>query len=412
MAATKRSRPARRSEPSSTVTALMTAALALPGLDSPAQAREPVTALHADYRYSAYREDPLPADKVQAGSRSRFEVDSHQLDLRLPLPGLLGELGADLDLALTHETLSGASPWFIIPDADDRPVQVMSGATIQDERDDILARVNLLGRDKRASLSAGYSEEKDYRAVNVGLEAGVDLHQGLTTVEAGIGYSDDRIEPVDADQFPSRVREAGKDSLTVFAGITRVLDPDSAIQTSVSYTQDEGFLSDPYKQVYVDGALEPDTRPDRRRQGTWLLRYRRFIAPVDAALHADYRFYRDDWGVNAHTMMLQWYQPLPGGWRVTPALRYHSQSEADHYAPFFATRPDDNLYSSDYRLSPFGALSWRLRVDKTFGPLELGASYEAYDSDESLALGDVRVANPGLVDFEVISATIKYRFDK
>lgn len=405
MAATDRSRP----DTSSTVTALMTAALALPG--APAGARQPVSDLQADYRYSAYREDALPDGAVQAGSTSRFEVDTHQLDLRLPLAAPFGT-GADLDVSLQHETMSGASPWFVVPDADDRPVQVMSGATIQDERDDILARANFLGERRRVSVSAGFSEEKDYRAVNAGLEVGADFHDGLTTVEAGLGYSDDTIEPVDAERFPSRVREADKDSLTAFAGLSRVLDQQSTIQTSLSFTENEGFLSDPYKQVYVGGEIRADTRPERRRQGTWMLRYRRFVARLKAALHADYRYYLDDWGIHAHTLRLSWFQTLPGGWRVTPSVRYHSQSEADFYAPFFESEPDDRLYTSDYRMSPFGAVSGRLRVDKAFGGLEISVSYEVYDSDPDLALGNVDVANPALVDFDVISASVKHRFDR
>ena len=42
-----------------------------------------------------------------------------------------------------------------------------------------------------------------------------------------------------------------------------------------------------------------------------ILRYVGYVQPLDAALHADYRFFHDDWGIDAHTLKLSWYQPLP-----------------------------------------------------------------------------------------------------
>lgn len=395
----------------------MTAAAALPGPGgTAAAAREPATGVEASYRYSAYSEDALPADRVAGGtSRDRYEVDTHQLDVRLPLPSLLEGTGADLDVSLQHETMSGASPWYVQPGVDGEPVQVMSGATIQDERDDLLATLNILGDDRSASVSFGYSEEDDYEALNMGLSGGLELPDGLTTLEAGIGYSDDHLEPVEAgpdDPYPSRIDSGDKTSTTVFAGISRVLNPNATVQTTFSYTHNEGYLSDPYKLVRVGTGTERDTRPDKRKQGTWLVRYRQYVEGIEGAFHANYRYYTDDWGIDAHTVRLEWYQPLPRGWRVVPSVRYHSQSEADFYAPFFDSPPGNGLYTSDYRMSPFGALSWRLRADKSFGDLELSVSYEAYSSDGSYALGDVKVENPGLVDFDVLSASVKYRFGR
>jgi hypothetical protein len=62
-----------------------------------------------------------------------------------------------------------------------------------------------------------------------------------------------------------------------------------------------------------------------------ILGYDRFIEPFNAALHFNYNFAHDDWGINAHTFEGDWVQPLGAGWTVTPRIRYYSQSAADFY---------------------------------------------------------------------------------
>lgn len=389
------------------LTALMSAAMALPAFAGSAAARAPVTEVQLDYRFSAYQEAPLPASRSATGtSVDRYEVESHLLDIRAPLP----ITNADLSVSLQHETMTGATPWYVMPDADGEPVQIMSGASlIHEQRNDLLTKLNFLGSDSRISVSAGYSEENDYESINAGLEGSLGLNQGLTTLEAGIGYNDNTIEPIDAQKF-QRANEYHSDSVTMFVGFSQVLNRRTTFQTSVSLTEASGFLSDPYKWVYVNNTLKPDSRPRRRRKGTLLVRLRRFVSSLKAALHLDYRYYSDDWGIRAHTLTISWYQSLPGGWQISPTLRYYSQSQANFYAPYFAEVPENFLYSSDYRLSPFGAVSGRIRIHKRFGALMLGLSYQVYESDAALALGQVSVANPGLVDFESYGATIQYRF--
>jgi len=85
--------------------------------------------LQADFRYSAYREGALPADKISNTSGDRYHVDSYQLRLSDTLAGT-NDLAADLVV----ETMGGASPWFITPGANGKAVQVLSGASIRDRR--------------------------------------------------------------------------------------------------------------------------------------------------------------------------------------------------------------------------------------------------------------------------------------
>ncbi len=80
-----------------------------------------------------------------------------------------------------------------------------------------------------------------------------------------------------------------------------------------------------------------EQRPDERNQWTGGLRYVQHIVPLDAAMHLGYRVFSDDWGITSHTFDADWVQPLGQGWTVTPRVRYYSQDAADFYTPYLTS---------------------------------------------------------------------------
>jgi Protein of unknown function (DUF3570) len=105
----------------------------------------------------------------------------------------------------------------------------------------------------------------------------------------------------------------------------------------------------------------PDTRPSSRDTWTWLTRFRQHFAQANGTLQVDYRYYRDDWGIRAHTLEGAWQQQLGERWSIRPALRYYTQDAADFYSPLIP-QPRPAVLSSDQRLGAFGGLSPSLRV--------------------------------------------------
>ena len=399
-----------RSRRNQALLALTAAALGLPGIAKSQSASQTSGGLRLDYHYSQYREGDLAAEKnINGISEERFEIDSHRFRVLSPA----GEdTEVQLDLAL--ESMSGASPWYVVPGPAGRPVQVMSGATIQDRRKDVSLQTTRRFDSNSATLRAGYSSEDDYRAVNAALEGAHETPDKLNTFSGGIGFSSDTLDPTDGGSanYPTRLQHAERDSITAFAGYARVLSADSVIQTSLSYTRHQGFLADPYKQAYIvnPAGTVPDNRPRTRNQWTWLTRLRQFFSRTDSALHADYRYYRDDWNLSAHTVDLAWHQNLGAGWRLVPAARWYSQTASYFYAPFYDTARADGLASSDYRQSPYGALSASLGVNGEVAGWGLALRYQVYDSDADYSLQSVDTENPGLVDFNVVSLSIKKAF--
>jgi len=387
-----------RRKRSTALAALTRAALALPGIAAAAE-------VQTDYLYSYYKEGDIARSQLQPGATGeRYEIQSHLFRVVAPL----GE--QKLGLNLTYESMSGASPWYVQPDANGRPIQAMSGASIREERVDIQGTWSLpLAAALQGAVSLGYSTEDDYEAINGGAELQLDDSERGITWTGGIGYSDDTLEPTEGIRPVSTLKD-DKNTLTLYGGGALVLDAATVLQASVNYQRHAGFLSDPYKQAYVDPTTVPDKRPDDRQAWAVSGKLRHHFAGAGAALHLDYRYFRDDWEVEAHTLEAAWHQVFAGNWRLTPSLRYYSQSQAYFYAPYYLQARGDGLASSDYRLSPYGAISARVDLNKSWGDLTLGIGAEAYEADADYALKQVDVENPGLVQYLSGQLRVSYRF--
>lgn len=356
---------------------------------------------HVGYRFNVYDEDSL-SGPIEGDAR-RYHVDSQQFDL-------VTSTGARDTLAFgaTHEVMSGSSPWFVLPGAvGQKPIQVLSGATIRDHRNEAHAAwTRDYGGNSSTTFSASYSQERDYRAAAIGAEQSIPLNSALTLGFGG-SFSHDKIDPTDADLF-GRIDHAEKNTTSVFGSLAWVLDRASVLQTGVQFNYQTGYLSDPYKLVSVGDDLLADNRPDRRSEAAWLVRYRRAIT-ASGSLHLDYRFSWNSWGQHSHTIEAAWYQSLGDGWRLVPGVRYYTQDEARFYAPFFGD-VHGNFYSSDYRLGGFGAIAANLNVRKRFGKWDFSVGAERYHATTRYALGNDS-SDPGVVSYTRIFAGLDFLFD-
>jgi len=356
-----------------------------------------------DYRFTYYDEAPLPLDKLAFGDPRRYEIQSHQFRILKNLSGTYA-----LELNYLHEAMSGSSPWYAIP-GDEGPLQVMSGATIREKRNQAEVSLGRQNADYSHSASVGYSTENDYQAMYMSYSGEKDSEDGLRTVSWGASYSNDEISPTDAETY-DRIPHARKDSFSGSLAVTQVLNQNSVIQSGVTISHQSGYLSDPYKQVWIDRAVLNDSRPDQRTTFVWVNRFRHYMVRSEAALVLDYRFFRDDWNITAHTFEAAWRQPFDDNWEITPSVRYHSQRSPDFYRPYFFIAPADGYWSSDYRLATFGALSYRLSAEFRQENWSLSMGGEYYDSSESLAISGKPENTPGLVDFWRVTAGFEVRF--
>lgn len=271
------------------------------------------------------------------------------------------------------DIVSGASPALVSNPGGGEAVQTITGASVQDRRKTWDVKLSRRIGDATIAVSRLISKEEDYISHAFGLEARYDFNQRNTTLIVGHGRANDRIRSTDDPTLdePRRTRE-------YMAGIVQVLSPVAAVQSSLVVTEGEGWYNDPYKitvTFFPTGLplLFPDRRPSSRDTVAWLTRYRHHYPSAAASLHLDYRLYRDDWGIQAHTVEAAWQQAIDERWSIRPALRYYTQSAADFYSPT-VSRPPPQHHSSDQRLGAFGGLSPSI---KAILRLDTGTTFEA-----------------------------------
>lgn len=422
--------------PGRALTALTTSALAVPGLATQAVADTPIEQASASYAFSRYDEDNLDKSKkvdgTDGGSTQRYEVLTHQIEFDLPVSPRM-----DAGVDFLYEKMSGASPWFVQASGTER-LQVMSGATIDDTRYDLSADLDYYMEDAKDTVSTGFSMEQDYLSVHGGIGTERSFFDKNTTFSASGGFAYDWIDPNNDRLSLARPNTGEKYSIDLFAGLSQLLTRASAVQGTVNFKYSNGYLSDPYKAIRgfdVNDEILSDRRPDEKHQASLLLRYRHHIEKLSGSAHADYRFYVDDWGVNSHTFELAWHQNIFDIVTIIPAARYYSQGKADFYDTVLPAGTDEDSpgdRSSDYRLSPYGAMSGKVKVEASledlfdYGPgsrsealgfsgtfdLIVAVSYERYFSDGAFAIESVSETDeaPALVNFQVFAFTITGRF--
>ena len=372
--------------------ALTSAALALPAF----AASQPVET-ELSVRASSYAEDDAPEDRILLGSDERYQIEVYQFRLLTPV-----SRNFSLEVSASHESMSGASPWSSIQGVDGDPSLIMTGATIKDNRTEVGATITRYGENSSFGIGVTHSQEDDYEATALSLNAEWDFNSKLSTLAVGLSYSNDDIEPSDAEMF-GRVEREEKHSGSLSLSWTQVLNKSSVVQLGLSLTKHEGFLTDPYKLR--------DVRPDHRFEWASSLRYRKYFDLLNGAWHFDYRYYSDDYKVHSHTFETAWHQNLGPRFQIVPSVRYYSQDAANFYTAFdnFIVPLSENQ-SSDFRLSTFGALTFGLKVIVGIRRSSLTISIDRYISDDSYAFSSSEFEHPALLDYTLLSLGLNLRF--
>jgi len=318
--------------------ALIAAALALPGIlpgGAHAQAApdQGVVAL----RYYDYRD-------WQPGA-SRMSVRSPSLYAFVPLSSAY-----TIEGSLVHDAMSGASPLY------HDTLSGASGLGVTDYRSAADVKVTRYLDGQSIAVGGAYSTERDYESRAASVEWRTGSADRNRTYALGFGATRDRIDSANGLALDKR-----RETYEYLAGITQVLRADAAVESTFTWSDGRGYYSDPYKLL--------DVRPDHRRIFAWLTRYNQYVPAVDGTLRIAYRYLHDSFGDRSHMLEASWIQPLPGGFVLTPTLRYLTQSAASFYhdPPFPQGSVPGEIYTADTRLSAFGAVTAGVRLSKTFG---------------------------------------------
>jgi len=348
---------------------ILSAALMLPGVQAHAEA--PPTNGVISVGYLDYRDSQSGLDRIN--------VHAPSVSIMAPVAGVWSVSGS-----LVKDDVSGASP---------RYHTAVSGAShMNDERK--AGDVSLTRYLDRGSVTVGaaYSTEHDYVSRALSLQGSYESEDHNRTWTAGIGHSDDKIDPVNHIVTNERKR-----STNFLLGVTQVLTANDVAQLTLGYDDGNGYFSDPYKSF--------DNRPRTRYETTLLARWNHHVAATDGTTRLTYRYYHDSFGVRGHTLGAEYVQPLSDGWTLTPEVRLYTQSAASFYydpvydsklgAPFPPGYNGTGYMSADQRLSGFGAVTLGLKASKQIDKLwSVDAKVSAYQQRGSWRL--FHQGSPGL----------------
>ncbi len=337
----------------------------------------------------------MPQHRVLLGSDERYDIDIYQFQLITPI-----KRNWALGIQVSREIMSGASPWGTTMGANEKPALIMSGATIRDSRLETAITFTRYFETSSTNITLSRSKEDDYTSKAITI--GNDWEFGLGTLALGLSYSTDDIEPSEAALF-NRVTDEKKRSRSFSAAWTQILNKTSLFQAGLSITKRWGFLADPYKLR--------DVRPSGRLEKTISARYRKFVQSLGVALHLDYRYFRDDFGIRSHTLEANWHQPVTESFKLIPSVRYYSQREADFYSVYdnFAL-PITASQSSDYRLSSYGAYAFGLKGVFNRDDWSIDLAVERYIASGDYGLDDPKLEHPALLSFNLVTLGVSYRF--
>jgi hypothetical protein len=267
-------------------------------------------------------------------------------------------------------------------------VDVLSAATdFHDTRHQFRGGVNVTGETTRLAVDYSYGTEADYHSNAISVSAGTDFFQKNTQIDLSYARGFDKVctSAYTASTAPSaRVRldssegcftdaanRAARDTdvTTLQAAWTQAWTPVLAMQLVLTGSIQHGFLENPYRGVVIASAGQDalENHPDERQRGAIALRGKYFLKPLEAAIGAGIRIYRDTWDILGQTYEIEGEKYLTSGIRVLARARYYTQTGALFYSDDYTggeplNGPRGQYWTGDRELSPLSSFMLGGRV--------------------------------------------------
>jgi hypothetical protein len=244
----------------------------------------------------------------------------------------------------------------------------ITSASYQDNRIYPSLGWSVTNEEKKRTLgaTASFSKEYDYMSFGLALnfskaskdnnrefaaklQGYYDLWSVILPIELrpmGGGGGDDDDDHDDYAQEP-------RQSIAGSFSFSQVVNRNLQVVLTTEPTYQFGLLATKYQRVYFNtGIVASETLPDSRIKIPLAIRASLF-AGDRLILRPYYRFYKDDWGLTAHTMELETAVKLSPYFSVSPFYRFYTQSQSDYFAPYGKHPSTDAFFTSDFDLSRF-----------------------------------------------------------
>lgn len=218
-----------------------------------------------------------------------------------------------------------------------------------------------------------------------------------------------------------------RNSYSFSLGLSQVLNRNLQVSLFMDVLYQEGLLSTPYHRIYfADKAnyyigqsryIPIYDKPGnvgvfRLSDDVERLPDTRFKIPIGARLNyyiseqfvlrSYYRYYADDWGLEAHTASIEIPYRISEHFTILPMYRFYTQKGVRYFAPFEKHYSYQRYYTSDYDLSTFDTHQYGLGLSYTdlltgtrvlgFGLKNLDLRYNRYERSDALKADIISLA--------------------
>lgn len=120
-----------------------------------------------------------------------------------------------------------------------------------------------------------------------------------------------------------------------------------------------GLLSTPYHRFYFEGANKAvvENLPRARFKVPLGIQLNAFVG-ARTIIRLYYRYYWDDFGINAHTISLETPVKIIPQLVFSPFIRFYTQDQADYFYPYQTAPNTLSYFTSDYDLSRFSSFKY------------------------------------------------------
>lgn len=198
-------------------------------------------------------------------------------------------------------------------------------------------------------ISAGYtnSDESDYTADTYFIAVSQDFFGNMSNISFSYSRGDDEVSRNTDNTFSEN---ADRNNYNI--SLSQILSPNLILGFSYNFITDEGYLNNPYRQYRYTDPNDPGNQlegfevyPNTRSSDAVSTRFMYYL-PYRASISGEYRYFTDDWGIDASNIKLGYTHTIGSDWVLDISYRHYDQDKADFYSDLFQSASQD---PKDYR---------------------------------------------------------------
>jgi len=336
-------------------------------------------------------------DKV--GFSYEYYSDNTDTEINSPTFSFVKTLGEKLAIsfkeridAITAASIKTAGPSGVTNNV---ILDAVTGASSSHGYDDLryatTANLQYLGDDLSSSIGVYHSTERDYIAKAIFGSLSYSFNEANSVASILVSSSNDKWIPAFARALTTNKRKEKRLDLS----FTQLISPDISLQLIYNRIENSGYLNSPYHYLIQNNFSTFEKVPTEKNANAYTLKA--VLALNDEnSLWGSYRYYKDSWEVDAHTLELQGFHDINENTTIGLRLRYYNQNKANFFKNIADYTSNDKYIGVDYRLSDFKSYTAGLSlhynpqfellgIDLEKASIKAGINYYKTSKNENIA---------------------------